>query len=202
MEKVKIKVTYHFYLHHTPTKTLIERLSWTQLNAICRTLRTSEWNDWKIWVAEINLWFELTDLVQEILSRSDGLFRKPPAPPKAKDGHTLEHQLLDVPTDNRQHVRYNIKLPIMIDIVGSLINTFTTDISSGGMRLENEIPLRKEINHCFVYYRSGDDLIEFKAKPFYEMSEKLCFNRLQLISCSKIDLWKMVLRRAARDSDK
>lgn len=94
-------------------------------------------------MAEVETWFELQDLIQEILKRSDGLFRKPPVPKKGKDGQTIEHQLIDAPEDNRQDVRYKIKLPLMLDITGSLINTFSEDISEGGIRLEDELPLTK-----------------------------------------------------------
>ncbi len=201
MTTVKIKVNYHFYLHHEPTKTLIEKLTWTQMNSLCRTLRSGEWADWKVWVAELELWFDLTDLIQEILKRSDGLFRKPPVPERGKDGRTMEHQLVDAPEDKRQHPRYDIKLPVMLDITGSLINTFTSDISESGVRLKEEIPLRKEISHLFLYYRSGNALIEFKARPVMEGTSKLTFARLQLISCNHIDLWRSLIKRAAQDSE-
>jgi len=195
---MELNITHHFYLLHTQTDTLVEKLTWTQLNSLCRIIKKEDWDHFQIWVAEENFWVPLQKVVADILERKDGLFRAPPHPPERINGKLLNHQLVEAPANQREHVRFNIKIAVTLDIVGSLINAFTKDISLGGVRLENPVPTRKKITHCFLYYRLGDDLIEFKVTPFYDNPSELAFSRLQFVSCNDITQWKLLLKKAEK----
>ena len=203
MVNVTIKTSYHFYLFHVPTKTLIENLTWTQLNALCRTFNNEEELSFNVWIAEINKWVKLEDMFKEILKRSDGLFKNPPTPLKGMDDQTYTHQLMRAPEELRKHKRFNVKLPITVDIMGSLINIFTSDISYGGMRFQNPIPTKGVISHCFAYHHVNDDhFIEFKVAPIYESGSTNAFHRLRLVSCSDLSLWQQLLDKAKSATDK
>lgn len=196
-----IKISYSFYLLHTPTETLIEKLSWVQLNALCRVIKKEEWPLYHLWIAELNHWMPLADIVTEILKRSDGLYKTPSYPTKGLDGQELQHQLVQSPENLRENIRYEAELPVTVDIAGSLINTMTSDISLGGMRFLNPIPSRKRINQFFVYYNSGDGMLEFKVSPIYEKEENLFFHRVQFISCNDFTRWKIVLKRMEKNQN-
>ncbi len=189
---------HHYYLHHKPTKTLVERLSWTQFNGLCRIFRTGEWADYNVWIAERDQWFKLTDMITEILKDQDGLLRKPPTIDKNSSGKSLEHQLIGKPVDNRLHERFYIGIPVMVDIVGSIVNTQTKDFSFTGFRLENPIPTRRPVSHCFFYIKKGEDLIEFKVAPFYDNAEQSQFDRVKIVSCNELDLWKDMILKAKK----
>lgn len=188
-----------FYVYHKTSKTMIEKLDWTQFHAICRTITQNDINNYSVWIMNSENWLTLGSIINQVLDSNDGLYRIPPMPPEQVNGEKISHQLMDSPSDKRAHKRYNVRLPLTVDILGELIKTSSLDISHSGMRLEQSIFISANIDHCFVYAHINKVAIEFKAAPIFEPGDQTKISRFHLKSCNQIDLWDAVLQRAEEE---
>ena len=187
-----VKPNYYYYLYHNVSETMIEKLSWTQLNGFLRVIDEQQWSDFQVWIANINQWVAMQDFIEHIMdNQHHGLIRLPPTP---DEDVTRPHQLIDTMVEQRNSTRYEVELPMFIDLAGTIINTTTADISLGGIRFQNVIPMRKVRKVCYVYYRFDAQLIEFQARPIADDDES-SFIRVEIISCNHLNMWTDILAK-------
>jgi len=183
-------INYHYYLLHQSSKTMIEKLTWSQFHGFCRIISEKELGSFQVWIAELNQWLPLKKLYPEVMKRADGLFRSPPTPPNDNE---FDHQLIEKDSEKRSHPRLAVRIPVTIDLKGSIINSFTEDISVGGFKFENVIPNKSCIDTGFVFFVYKDELVEFKVRLLFEGEDKSHFSRVDFVSCNNLSLWKKII---------
>ena len=178
-----------FYLFHKPTETLIEKLNWTQLHALCRSFAGEGASKFYLWSSQEDKWVRLQTVIKDILDTDEGLMRYPPSPPTDIEGEELKHQLVTKPSDSRDYKRYRRRLSFTLDCAGLLMKLDTFDISMGGIKFTQTVDLKMRAKHIYLYYTFGSEVLEFKAHPLYR-DDTNSFDTVTISSCNNIQLWK------------
>lgn len=192
-ESSSLHPSQFFHLYHTKSETLIERLNWTQLNAVCRTINASAYIDYYFWTTNNSKWLPLPAAIDNILQTTD-LKRYPPAPPVTygDENTATKHQLFDAPEERRRYQRFKKDLNGILDVGGRVIKLETVDISFGGAMLSESIQLDKNSEYGFAHLKVDDQQLEFKFRPIY-VDKKDEFKSIEFISCSDLKAWKAYL---------
>lgn len=185
----KVNTQADYYLYHKASETLIEKLNWTQLHGLCRSLGKELHSSYYLWVSEQDKWIRLEKVVDEILNFNEGLLRYPPHPPDDIGGREYKHQLIEAPENKREYKRHRRKLQMTLDFSGQLMKVESFDISLGGIKFGEKVQLKGQTRFIFLYYSYGNEVLEFKAEPIF-IGETSVFEAVRITSCNNLQLWK------------
>ena len=192
--------SYNYYLYHNSKKVMVEKLSWTQLNAFCRLMDKSHYTEYLLWIAEKDEWKSLDSMIDQVL-----IDQGHSLPKSSQEKERVESEMTawnrGEKENKRFYARFSHRIPVTVDVRGSLINTHTLDVGYGGVKLDSFVPTREQYEYVFFYIFLKEEYITFKVRPIYSKESKGGFNRLEIEKCSDTEKWKSIVKNVAIQSE-